>query len=56
MIQDLLDYSQIKADKFRKNLKYFDINNTVKEALGILKSKADAKNISLEHQFENLNP
>ena len=55
LIQDLLDYSQIKAGKFRKNLKHFDIKNTVKEAFGILKTKADAKNVRLEHQFENLN-
>ena len=54
LIQDLLDYSQIKAGKFRKSLKYFDIKNTVIEAMGILKTKADAKNISLECQFENL--
>ena len=57
LIQDLLDYSQIKAGKFRKNLKYFDIQNTFKEAMGILKTKADAKNIILEHHFGNiLNP
>ena len=54
LIQDLLDYSQIKAGKFRKNLKYFDIKETVKETFGILKTKADAKNIRLEHMFENL--
>jgi len=54
LIQDLLDYSQIKAGKFRRNLKYFDIKNTVKEAMGILKSKADAKNTTLEMDFSNL--
>ena len=48
LVQDLLDYSQIKAGKFRKNLKHFDIKNTVTETFGILKTKADAKNISLE--------
>jgi signal transduction histidine kinase len=54
LIQDLLDYSQIKAGKFRKNLKYFDIRDTVRETFGILKTKAEAKNITLEHQFDNL--
>ena len=29
MIQDLLDYSQIKAGKFRKNIKEFNIRDTV---------------------------
>ena len=47
LIQDLLDYSQIKAGKFRKNLKYFDIKNSVKEVMGILMTKAEAKNITL---------
>jgi signal transduction histidine kinase len=54
LIQDLMDYSQIKAGKFRKNYKKFDIKNTIKEAFGILKTKADAKEIVLEHDFENL--
>ena len=51
LIHDLLDYSQIKAGKFRKNLKYFDIKETVKETFGILMTKADAKNITLVHIF-----
>jgi signal transduction histidine kinase len=29
MIQDLLDYSQIKAGKFRKNISRFNIRTTV---------------------------
>jgi signal transduction histidine kinase len=35
-------------------LKSFDIKNTVAEAFGILKTKADAKNIILEHNFASL--
>ena len=54
LIQDLMDYSQIKAGEFRENLKNFDIRNTVEEAMGILKTKADAKNLTLEHNFESL--
>ena len=49
-----MDYSQIKAGKFRKNLKNFDIRNTVKDSMGILKTKADAKNLTFEHNFSNL--
>jgi signal transduction histidine kinase len=29
LIQDLLDYAQIQAGKFRKNLKMFNLENTV---------------------------
>jgi len=54
LISDLLDYAQIKAGKFRKNLAQFDIKNTVKEVSEVLEQKAAAKNISIEHNFENL--
>jgi signal transduction histidine kinase len=54
LIQDLLDFAQIKAGKFRMNLTYFDLKNTIKEVLEILQQKADAKSISLEYNFENL--
>ena len=29
LIQDLLDFAQIKAGKFRKNIEYFDIREAV---------------------------
>ena len=35
LIQDLLDYAQIKSGKFRKNLKKFNIENTIKEVICI---------------------
>ena len=54
LIQDLLDYAQIKAGKFRMNLTHFDLKNTVKDVFGILEQKATAKNILLEHDLENL--
>ena len=31
MIQDLLDYAQIKAGKFRKNISCFNIRDTVEK-------------------------
>jgi len=31
LIQDLLDYAQIRSGKFRKNLKNFDIKLAVEE-------------------------
>jgi signal transduction histidine kinase len=35
LVQDLLDYAQIKAGKFRMNLDHFDIRKTVKEVMAI---------------------
>ena len=35
LIQDLLDYSQIKAGKFRKNLKPFNIKDAIEEVMCI---------------------
>jgi len=40
MIQDLLDYSQIKAGKFRKNIKEFNIRDTVNKVMKIQKKIA----------------
>ena len=54
LIQDLLDYAQIKAGKFRLNLTYFNLKNTVEEVFSILEQKAFAKNIIIENEFENL--
>jgi signal transduction histidine kinase len=45
LVEDLLDYAQIKAGKFRMNLKRFDIQKTVKEVIAIQQLKADAKSI-----------
>ena len=34
-IQDLLDYAQIKAGKFRKNVTKFDIRKTVEKVMSM---------------------
>ena len=54
LIQDLLDYAQIKAGKFRMNLNNFDLKQSVKEVTEILQEKAEAKNITFEYNFDNL--
>ena len=35
LIQDLLDYAQIKAGKFRKNITKFNIRDTVEKVMSI---------------------
>ena len=37
MIQDLLDYAQINAGKFRKNINEFDIRELIEKTVSILK-------------------
>ena len=52
LIQDLLDYAQIKAGKFRKNLKRFNIHDTIEEIMSIQKRQAEVKNIRLYAEFK----
>ena len=40
-IQDLLDYAQIRADKFRKNISKFNVVDTVKKVIAIQQQQAD---------------
>jgi signal transduction histidine kinase len=40
LIQDLLDYSQIKANKFRKNIKKFDITEAIEKVMCIQRKKS----------------
>ena len=54
LIQDLLDYAQIKSGKFRMNLTNFNIKKSILDVLLILEEKAIAKDIIVEHDFENL--
>jgi signal transduction histidine kinase len=40
MVQDLLDYAQINANKFRKELKKFNIRESVEKVMCIQRQKA----------------
>ena len=40
LVQDLLDYAQIKAGKFRLNIQKFDIIDAIDDVMSIQKSKA----------------
>ena len=54
MIHDLLDYAQIKAGKFRKNISTFNIRDVIEEVVSIQRSKAQAKGIDLPIEFVNI--
>lgn len=45
MVQDLLDYAQIKAGKFRKNISEFNIRKSVEKVMSIQRLSAQKKGI-----------
>jgi len=40
LVQDLIDFSQIKANKFKKNFKLFDIKEAINKVISYQKTKA----------------
>ena len=54
MIQDMLDFAQIKQGKFRTNLEQFDIIEAVKDVMMIQQRKADDNKIKLFANFVNI--
>ena len=53
MVQDLLDYAQIKAGKFRKRMSPFNIREAVEQVLCIQRQRAEEKQIQLLSEFPN---
>jgi signal transduction histidine kinase len=53
-IQDLLDYAQIKAEKFRKNFRRFNIRETVDKVISIQRKSADDKGVHLNADYTNI--
>ena len=54
MIQDLLDYAQIKAGKFRKKFTTFNIRESIEKVVSIQKLKAESKGLNMPIVFENI--
>ena len=52
IIQDLLDFSQIKNGKFRQNFQQFDIFETIYKVMQIQEPKAKVKDIEFYSSFE----
>ena len=55
LVQDLLDFAQIKAGKFRKNIKQFNIKEAIQQVLDIQSYKAQKQGIELSVEYANLN-
>ena len=54
IVQDLLDYAQIKAGKFRKNFNTFNIRESVEKVMCIQRKNALEKNIDFYVEFVNI--
>ena len=53
LVNDILDFGQIKAGKFRKNITYFNSREAISEIIMILKFKAEQYGIKLGMKFVN---
>ena len=51
IIQDMLDFSQIKSGKFRKNFSSFNIKDTVSKVMKMQAQKAKHKDLKFEVEF-----
>ena len=54
LIQDLLDYAQIKSDKFRTNIDQFNIVDAVKKVMDVQRKQAKDRGIDLISDFQNV--
>ena len=50
-VEDILGYAQIKANKFNKVIKLFNIRRAIEDINLIQQYKADSLNITLKSQF-----
>jgi len=41
LVNDILDFAQVKDGKFRKNLQVFDLKESVEEIIAVQKYKAE---------------
>ena len=53
LIQDLLDYSQIKAGKFRKNIKQFNLKEALEDIMILFKRNAEIIGLDFFLEFKN---
>ena len=51
VVDDLLDFAQLNNDKFRKNIKEFDLREAVEEVLSIQQEKAIMQGLTLKCSY-----
>lgn len=54
LIQDLLDYAQIKAGKFRKNISKFNLREAVQQVMDIQMHQAVKRGIDLQVSYVDI--
>ena len=54
LVQDLLDYAQIKSGKFRINIRPFNIRDAIEKVMCIQRDKANASDLYFRAEFENI--
>ena len=54
LIQDLLDFAQIKSDKFRKNIGEFNIREAIDQVMCIQKHNIDENEIEFIATYDNI--
>ena len=54
LIQDLLDFAQMKAGKFRKILEEFNVKDAIEEMMSIEIDKAKNKGVNLVVEYVNI--
>jgi len=54
LVQDMLDYSQIKAGKFRKQISAFNIRETIEKVMCIQRKKAEESGLKFFASYTNI--
>ena len=55
-VEDILGYAQLKAGKFRKDIKRFNIQRAINEIIAIQSYQADSKGIVIATDFIGFTP
>ena len=51
LVDDLLDFAQLNAGKFRKTVKKFDLKDAIEEMISVQKDKASMGGIQLSCEY-----
>ena len=52
LVQDILDFAQIKEDKFRKNIQNFDLKENIQEVINVQQYKAEQLGINVSVEVD----
>ena len=52
LVQDILDFAQIKEDKFRKNIQNFDLKEKIQEVINVQQYKAEQLGINVSVEVD----